>query len=396
MSATIPTSAFGQGFSFTDDQRAFQDVIRDFCRRECGTHEQREALTGGGTENHNQALYEKMAQLGWVGVSIPEEYGGSGGTLVDQCIFHEEIQRGMAPVFAAGASGTVAGCYERYGSEAQKRDVLGAISRGRVMSISISEPEAGSDVGNISCSAKAQDGGFLINGQKTWCTGAHLADRILLVARTSREESPHAGLTMLEVPADADGLDIRGIDTMAGREVNDLFFRDVFVPEGKVVGEVGRAWPQVMAGLNGERLIGAAHALGIAQRALADLVDYVKQRKQFGRAIGTFQALTHRIADLAIEVECSRLITYNVAASVDAGRGTSTELARLTSMAKVKTSETAKRVALEGMQMMGGYGYATEFDMEGHVRRALVTPIWAGTNEIQREIISGTLGLRAR
>jgi len=127
-----------------------------------------------------------------------------------------------------------------------------------------------------------------------------------------------------------------------------------------------------------------------------DLLVYVRDRRQFGRPIGTFQALSHRIADLAIELECARLVTFDVAARVDAGRDSPQDLARLTSMAKVKTSETAKRVALDGMQMMGGYGYATEYDMEGHVRRSLVTSIWAGTNEIQREIISGTLGLRAR
>lgn len=389
-------TATTQGFVFTDEQRAFRDAIRDFCEREAGTREQRDALTDGGADTHNQEIYEKVARLGWTGVAIPEEYGGSGGTLVDECIFHEETRKGLLPIYAAGSTGTVAGCYLRYATEEQKRDVLGAISEGHVMSISISEPEAGSDVGGISCSAKQHDGGFVVNGLKTWCSNAHIADRILLVARTSYEDSPHSGLTMFEIPADSEGLEIRPISTMGGKEVNDLYFTNVFVPEGKVVGTVGKAWPQVMAGLNGERLIGAAYALGIAERALDDLVAYVKERKQFGRSIGTFQALSHRIADLAIEVECSRLITYDAAARVEVGRGTGPELTRLTSMAKIKTSETAKKVALEGMQMMGGYGYATEYDMEGHVRRALVTPIWAGTNEIQREIITGTMGLRAR
>jgi alkylation response protein AidB-like acyl-CoA dehydrogenase len=133
----------------------------------------------------------------------------------------------------------------------------------------------------------------------------------------------------------------------------------------------------------------------MGERTLEDLLGYVKERKQFGKPIGTFQNLSHRIADLAIELECSRLITYDVAARVDAGRGTPPELARLTSMAKVKVTETAKRIALEGMQMMGGYGYACEYDMERHVRLALAPTIYAGTNEIQREIIAGTLGLRA-
>ncbi len=379
---------------FTDEQRDFAAAVREFCARECGTREQRDALTDDGAEAHNQGLYARLAELGWVGVSIPEEYGGAGGSLVDQCIFFEETFRGMAPIMGAGSSSTVAGCYKRDGSDAQKRDALTALAEGGVMAIGISEPEAGSDVGAISCRAEQDGDAFVINGQKTWCSSAHMADRILLIARTSREESPHAGLTMLEVSTSLDGLDICGIETMAGREVNDVFFTDVRVPADCVVGEVGRGWKQVMAGLNGERLICAAQGLGMAERTLEDLLVYVKQRKQFGKAIGSFQALRHRIADLAIEVECSRLITYDVADRVDAGRGDPGELARLTSMAKVKVTETAKQVALEGLQMMGGYGYATEYDMERHVRMALAPPIYAGTNEIQREIISSTLGLR--
>jgi alkylation response protein AidB-like acyl-CoA dehydrogenase len=383
-----------QGFVFTDEQSAFAEAIRDLAARECGTHEQRERLTQGFTESHNNEIYKKIAELGWAGVSIPEEFGGSGGGLVDQCIYFHELYRGLIPVAGAGSSHTVAGCYKRFGSEEQKHRILSAISEGNVMSISISEPEAGSDVGNISCSAKPADGGYVINGQKTWCSYVQYATHILLVARTSREESRQDGLTMLEVPVDTDGVEYRGIDTMGGREVNDVFFTDCFVPDSAVVGEVGKAWPQVMAGLNGERLVAAAQGIGMAERTLSDLLAYVKERKQFGKPIGTFQALRHRIADLAIELECSRLITYDVAARVDAGRGKPMELAGLTSMAKVKVTETAKQIALEGMQMMGGYGYASEYDMERHVRTALAPPIYAGTNEIQREIIAGSLGLR--
>jgi alkylation response protein AidB-like acyl-CoA dehydrogenase len=383
-----------QGFVFSDEQRAFAEAIRDFCQRECGSREQRDALTNSFAESHNQELYRKVAELGWAGVSLPEEHGGSGGGLIEQVIYFNGMYRGLAPIAGAGSSHTVAGCYKRFGTDEQKRRILGAISDGAVMSISVSEPEAGSDVGNIKCAARAQDGGYLINGQKTWCSYVQYATHILLVARTSREESRQAGLTMLEVPLGIDGLEFRGIETMGGREVNDVFFTDCFVPDSAVVGEVGNAWPQVMAGLNGERLVAAAQGIGMAERTLDDLLAYVKERKQFGKAIGTFQALRHRIADLAIELECSRVLTYDVAARVQAGRGRPMDLAGLTSMAKVKVTETAKAIALEGMQMMGGYGYATEYDMERHVRIALAPPIYAGTNEIQREIIAGSLGLR--
>jgi alkylation response protein AidB-like acyl-CoA dehydrogenase len=178
---------------------------------------------------------------------------------------------------------------------------------------------------------------------------------------------------------------------MGGREVNDVFFTDCFVGEDAVVGELGAGFQQIMAGLDGERLLGAAVGLGLGQRALDDLLAYVSERRQFGRSIGSFQAVRHRIADLAIELECARRLTYEVAELLE--QGPSKEATRLTSMAKVKTSETAKQIALEGMQLMGGYGYATEYDMESHVRHTLVLPIYAGTNEIQREIISRSLGL---
>ena len=255
----------------------------------------------------------------------------------------------------------------------------------------MSEPEAGSDVGNLSCRAERQNGGFVLNGQKTWISAAHIADHILVIARSDTSGSKHEGLTMLSVPTDAEGIEIRGIETMGGKEVNDVFLTDCQVPEERVLGQVDAAWMQLMAGLNVERLILAASALGIAQRAFDDVLAYVKERKQFGRPIGSFQALRHRIADLATELECTRLLVYDVARKVDADP--TQLLPREASMAKLKATEVAKHTALEGMQMMGGYGYATEYDMERHVRATLVMSIYGGTNEIQREIISKTYGL---
>lgn len=378
--------------SLTVEQLDFQAAVRDFCARECSSREQREALLDPDEEDQSSPLYAKLADLGWLGVAIPEEYGGSGGTYVEQTILFEELWRGLAPVKALGPTTTVAGCYKRFGSEDQKSDALAAIAGGEIMSISISEPGAGSDVAAITCTATPVSGGYVLNGQKTWCSYAHRATRILLVARTSREAKPHAGLTILQVPADAEGVETRRIATLGGREVNDVFFTDCFVSDDNVVGDVGRGFPQIMAGLDGERLLGAAVGLGLGQRALDDTIAYVKERKQFGTTIGTFQALRHRLADLATDLECARLLTYEVAARLE--RGPDPVTTRMTSMAKVKTSEVAKQIALEGMQMMGGYGYACEYDMESHVRHSLVLPIYAGTNEIQREIISGSLGLR--
>jgi len=377
--------------TLSDEQRAFVEAIRDFARRECGTREQRDALTEGGQEPHNQQLYERIAELGWPGVCISEQYGGSGGGAVDMCLMLEETARGQIPMAFVGVTMITAGALQRFGSDELKGEILGGIVRGRVECIAMSEPEAGSDVGNLSCRAERSNGGYAINGQKTWITGAHAADHILLVCRTSRTGNKHEGLTMISVPRDSEGLEIRGIETMGGREVNDMFFTDCHVPEERVVGRRDQAWMQLMAGLNNERLIIAAQALGMAERAFEDVLGYVKERKQFGKTIGSFQTVAHRLAELATEIEATRHLVYGVAEAVQANPDKM--LPREASMAKLKATEVAKRTALEGMQMMGGYGYATEYDMERHVRHTIVTTIYGGTSEIQKEIISRSLGL---
>ena len=369
----------------TDERRAFVEAIRDFCRRETATREQR------GPEPHNPEIYRRMAELGWLGVAIPEEFGGAGGGLVDLCLLLDETAYGMAPIAGIATTMIAAGAYERFGTEDQKHEILGGIVRGDVEAIAMSEPEAGSDVGALQCRAERSDGAFVVNGQKTWISNAHHAAHVLLVARSDRSGGKHEGLTMLNVPAGVRGMEVRGIDTMGGREVNDLFFTDCEIPAANVLGREGQAWMQLMAGLNVERLIIAAQHLGMARRAFDDALGYVKERKQFGRPIGSFQALRHRLADLATELECCRLLVYDVARRVDADPAAL--FPREASMAKLKVTEVGKQVALEGMQMMGGYGYATEYDMERHVRGAVVGTIYGGTSEIQRDIIGKTLGL---
>ena len=375
----------------SDEQQQFVEAIRDFAKRECGTAEQLERLTDGYTEFHNHELAGKLGELGWLGASVPEEYGGIGGGMVDACLFLEEGFRGLLPIAGYPVTLITAGAVEKFGTDEQKRQVIGGMCAGTVSAIAMSEPEAGSDVGNLSCRAERDNGGWILNGQKTWISAAHLAEQILVIVRSDRSGTKHEGLTMFLVPADAEGLEINPIETMGGKETNDLFFTDCYLDEGAVMGEVGGGWMQLMSGLNVERLIVAANALGVAQRAFDDVLAYVKEREQFGRPIGSFQTIKHRIADLATEIEATRLLVYDVARKVDADPRQM--LPREASMTKLKATQLAKDVALEGMQMMGGYGYATEYGMERHVRSALVMPIYAGTNEIQREIISKTYGL---
>ncbi len=392
MTATATKTSPVSGLS--DEQQDFVEAIRNFAQRECGTAEKREQLTENYTELHNHDLVHRLGELGWLGASVPEEYGGIGGGMVDACLFLEEGFRGMLPMAGYPVTLITAGAVEKFGTDEQKERVIGGMCEGTVSAIAMSEPEAGSDVGNLSCRAEraaGNGGGYVLNGQKTWISAAHIADQILTIVRTDKTGSKHEGLTMFLVPRESDGLEINGIDTMGGKEVNDMFFSDCYLDESTVVGEVGGGWMQLMSGLNVERLIVAANALGIAQRAFDDVLAYVKERKQFDRPIGSFQTIKHRIADLATEIEATRLLVYDVARKVDADP--QEMLPREASMTKLKATQLAKDVALEGMQMMGGYGYATEYDMERHVRSALVMPIYAGTNEIQREIISKTYGL---
>lgn len=378
------------GSRLTEEQADFVAAVRDFAKRECGTREQRGALTADGREAHHPGLYGRLADLGWLGVCLPEEYGGSGGGLADACLFLEETSYGMVPAGGFITTVIAAKAYERFGTEHQRREVLSGAVRGDVLAIAMSEPGAGSDVGALRCRARQKgDGTWVIDGQKTWISNAHCAKSILLVARTG--EDKHGGLTMFHLPARTPGVEVRGIETMGGREVNDVFLTGVRLPADAVVGQVDDGWRQLMAGLNYERLFLAANMLGLARRAFDDAVTYVREREQFGRPVGSFQALRHRIADLATEIECTRLLVREVALDCDAQPDKL--FPREASMAKLKATETAKRAALEGMQMMGGYGYTTEFDMERHLRAAVASTVYGGTSEIQRDVIGKTYGL---
>jgi alkylation response protein AidB-like acyl-CoA dehydrogenase len=378
-------------FSLTDEQRNFVAAIRDFCAKETGTPEQREKLTDGYTEQHNFEIYKQMADLGWLGVTIPEEYGGSGGSMLDACLFMEETSRGLAPINGYATTLIVAGATKRFGTEEQKQKVLGGIASGSVEAIAMTEPEAGSDVGSLTTEAKSTNGGFVINGQKVFISNAHISDHVLVVCRTTKTDNKHEGLSMLSVPHDTPGMEITRMDTMGGREISTVYLTDCEVPENALLGEADRGWTQLMAGLNVERLILAATNLGVGQRAFDDALAYSKERKQFGKPIGSFQALQHRFADLAAELQAARLMTHWVATLTD--EDPDRMLPAEASMVKLFVTETAQKAALAGMQMMGGYGYSSEYDMERLVRTALVSTIYGGTSEIQRGIVAKTLGL---
>jgi isovaleryl-CoA dehydrogenase len=370
-------------FGLTDEQRDFIAAIRDFAARE--------RFDVPEHDHHSEEAAQRMAELGWWGLNIGEEFGGSEGSFLDATLFLEETTRGQVPIAAYGVTLIVVGALNRFGSDEQKRDLLGRVAKGGVLAIAMSEPDSGSDVASLKTRARRDNGEWVLSGAKMWCSYAHKASHTLIVCRTGDGSEKHEGLSMIFVPHDADGFTITPIKTMGGEETNELHLDDVRVPEDALLGTEGNGWIQLMAGLNNERVILAATSLGMAQRAFDDALAYAKERKQFGRPIGSFQALQHRFAEMATDLLQARLLVRHVARLTD--EDPSRMLPQEASMAKLAATELAKRVALEGVQIGGGYGYATEYPMEGHLRAAVVTTIYGGTSEIQKNIIAKTLGL---
>jgi alkylation response protein AidB-like acyl-CoA dehydrogenase len=378
MEAATVTS--GSGLS--DEQHDFVAAIRDFAERESWE---------AGDDHHSEEVVAKMAELGWWGLQIDEAYGGSDGSFLDACLFLEETAHGQIPIGAYGVTLICVGALNKFATEEQKQKYLGAVAKGGSLAIAMSEPDSGSDVASMKTKARLQDGEWVLSGAKMWISYAHRASDTLVVCRTGEGSERHEGLSMIFVPRDSEGLTITRIETMGGKETNEVHFDDVRVPEANLIGTEGQGWTQLMAGLNYERTILAASSLGLAQRAFDDTLAYVKERKQFGRPVGSFQGLQHRLADLATELTQARLLTRWVARLTD--EDPTRMLPQEASMAKLASTELAKKCAMEAVQMAGGYGYATEYPMEGHLRRAMVTTIYGGTSEIQRNIIAKTLGL---
>ena len=380
----------GADLGLSHEQEDFVRAVRDFCEREC-SGERLQSLTDGGRDAHSEEIARRMAELGWYGLTIPEEYGGVGGSFFDAVLFLEETARCQAPIGAYGVTLIVVGALNRFGSEDQRRELLGRVAEGGTLAIAMSEPEAGSDVAALKTRARREDGQWVLDGAKTWCSYAHKASHVLIVCRTGEGTERHEGMSMIFVPREAAGFTVTPIETLGGEETNELHLDGVRVPEDALLGTEGGGWSQLMAGLNNERVILAALALGLAQRAFDDALSYAKERKQFGRPIGSFQVLQHRFADMATDLAQARLLIRWVARLTD--DDPSRMLPQEASMAKLAATELAKRCALEGMQVMGGYGYATEYPMERHLRSAVVTTVYGGTSEIQKNIIAKTLGL---
>lgn len=342
-------------------------------------------------------LYEAWVDLGLFRIGFPEEYGGIGGDLTDLLLISQELATWSYDIYSAYSVPLYTGLtLLKIGSEDQKKKFLPALMDGKIrLSTSISEPAAGSDVSAIQTQAKAVEGGWLLNGQKLWNTAAGAKDNILQVlALTDMTVSPRSGMSMFLVPNDTPGVECRKLNMLGRRGTGtyEVFFTDVFVPQENLVGELNKGWKGLLACLQTERVLTSAGYVGSAQKVVDISLKYSKDRAQFGRSIGEFQAISHMLVDMQTEVDASRLLVERAASVILSGADATREV----SMAKLFGSETYARVSNNGMQIFGAYGYSMEYEIQRHFRDSRSTTVGAGSSQIQRNTIAGTMGLKSR
>ncbi|GMG93575.1 acyl-CoA dehydrogenase family protein [Cupriavidus metallidurans] len=342
-------------------------------------------------------LIDEMAELGYFGILIPEEYGGLGLGAYEYCLVAEQLSRGWMSVGSLIARGNgLIGALKGLAPE-KKAEYLPRMARGEFLgAFSLSEPNAGSDVANISCRAVRDGDDWLITGNKYWCTFADQSDFILVICRTDPVIDPkarHKGLSAFlvekprgELPEGVKGSVIPKIG-YHGWTTWELAFDNCRVPHSSMVGEEGKAFYLTTAGLETARAHTAARSIGLAQGSLEDSIQYAKDRAQFGASIGNFQAIRFKLADMATQIEASRALLYTVCEKIDEGVRADTEA----SMVKLFASEMCERVTSEGLQIHGGAGYTTHFAAERYWRDARLTKIFEGTSEIQMRIISDAM-----
>jgi alkylation response protein AidB-like acyl-CoA dehydrogenase len=379
---------------FSEEQNLLRDSVKKLMAKHCPPDFMRKI---DREQSYPYALYDAWVEAGLFRTAFAEEYGGLGGSTVDLCIVMEEIARVSADLSMMIGGSTFCGLnVQRKGSDAQKRTWLPKLLAGEIkMSISMSEPDAGSDLGAMRTSAVRDGDHWIINGQKLWATGAGAKGNVInTYVKTDPKAHYRQGLSLFLIDNDTPGVELRKLD-MLGRYCTgtyEIFFKDVRVPADRLIGGENKGWDCMLSGLQVERVVAAAADCGSAAGCVEMALAYAKERKQFGRAIGTFQAIAHMLADMATEVEAARALTYRCASLIDHGE----DALRDITMAKLFASETYAKVANLGMQIFGGYGYNKEFDMQRHFRDARVATVAAGTSQMQRNLIAGLMGLKAQ
>ncbi|MGW5421084.1 acyl-CoA dehydrogenase family protein [Streptomyces sp. NPDC003943] len=372
------------------EQEAVRRLAEDFVAREITPH----VVEWDRAENVDRSLVKKLGAVGFLGLTIPEEYGGSGGDHLSYCLVTEELGRGDSSVrgIVSVSLGLVTKTIAAWGSEEQKREWLPRLTAGDALGcFGLTEPGTGSDAGNLTTRAvhDPATGTYVVNGGKMFITNGTWADVVLLFARTN-DTPGHKGVSAFLVPTDTPGLTRRTIHGklgLRGQATAELVLQDVRVPESALLGPEGKGFAVAMSALAKGRMSVAAGCVGIAQAALDAAVRYAGEREQFGKPIASYQLVQELISDIAVDVDAARLLTWRVADLVDRGE----EFATAASKAKLYASEAAVRAANNALQVFGGYGYIDEYPVGKLLRDARVMTLYEGTSQIQKLIIGRAL-----
>ncbi|WP_049655527.1 acyl-CoA dehydrogenase family protein [Kitasatospora sp. MY 5-36] len=376
----------------SEEQSAVRDLAASFTDREVVPH----AAEWDRAESVDRAIIGKLAKVGFLGLTIPEEYGGSGGDHLAYCLVLEELGRGDSAVrgIVSVSLGLVGKSVNAFGTEEQKRHWLPRLTSGEALAcFALTEPGTGSDAANLTTRAVRDGGDWLISGAKTFITNGTWADVALVFARTggdAPEQRGHRGITAFLVPTDLPGFtrtEIHGKLGLRGQATAGLSFEDVRVPDSARLGEVGKGFTVAMAALAKGRMSVAAGCVGIARACLETAVRYAGEREQFGKPIASHQLVQELLAGIAVDVEAARLLTWKVADHIDRGLSFATE----SSVAKLYASEAAVRAANNALQVFGGYGFIDEYPVGKYLRDARVMTLYEGTSQIHQLLIGRAL-----
>ncbi len=377
-------------FELTEEQNLIRDMVRSFAETEVAPSAQERDEE---ERFDRELMFSRLADLGLTGIVFPEEYGGAGADYISYAIAVEELSRVCASTGVTLSAHLSLGSNPIYlfGTEEQKQKFLVPMATGEKMgAFGLTEPSAGSDAGGTKTTAKRDGDTWIINGTKIFITNGGEAEVYVVLARTDKEARKHHGMSAFIIEKGTPGfsfgkkehkMGIRSSPTM------ELVFENCRVPHENFLGNDGEGFKIAMKTLDGGRIGIAAQALGIAQGALDEAVKYAKERKQFDTPISKFQGVQFKLADMATQIQASRLLVYNAAYRASAGLSYSQDSA----MAKLMASETAMRATTQAVQILGGYGYTREYPVERMMRDAKITEIYEGTSEVQRIVIGSAL-----
>jgi alkylation response protein AidB-like acyl-CoA dehydrogenase len=381
-------------FQFSPEQEMFRRTIRRFIKKECSPQKE-QALDD--QEEFPEDLYQKMASLGFMGVLVPEEFGGQGGKTLDAILLLEELSYGSLSASSAFCFCNLYGVAKilHNGTEEQKQEFLPKLASGEVkMSIACTEPDAGTGIGAIRTSAVPNNGDFVVNGTKMFINNANVVDYLITACVTDKKGEEFKNMSLMIVPTKEKGVRATPIRKMGNRSTPscEVVFEDVVVPEAMLLGgmtQINLGWRAMRKTLDMEKTIFSAGCVGLAQAAYEEALNYVKTRRQGGLPVGDYQAVMHKVADMAVKVHTARLLVYHTGWMLDNGWPATANAA----MSKTYAADICKEVCLDGMQVMGGAGYILESNMQRYLREAVLNTIVGGTNEIQRNTIGMALEL---